>query len=65
MDETVQCLECGGVYAKPVAGGIVQQNPGCPTCGYVGWIPLRLPLAERTLRRSVGDRRLRRLVPRR
>ena len=36
--ESVRCLECGSVYAKPIGGGTVQQNPGCPECGYVGWI---------------------------
>jgi hypothetical protein len=44
--ESVRCLECGEVYSKPVAGGTVQKNPGCPECGYVGWIPISLP-AER------------------
>ena len=29
--ETVRCLECGDVYAKPSYGGTVQQNPGCPS----------------------------------
>jgi predicted nucleic acid-binding Zn-ribbon protein len=41
--ESVRCLECGEIYSKPVAGGTVQKNPGCPTCGYVGWIPISLP----------------------
>lgn len=41
--ESVRCLECGEVYSKPAAGGTVQKNPGCPTCGYVGWIPISLP----------------------
>jgi hypothetical protein len=35
--ESVRCLECGVVYAKPSAGGTVRENPGCPECGYVGW----------------------------
>jgi hypothetical protein len=35
--ESVRCLECGLVYAKPSSGGTVQANPGCPDCGYVGW----------------------------
>ena len=35
--ESVRCLECGLVYAKPSGGGTVQANPGCPDCGYVGW----------------------------
>jgi hypothetical protein len=40
---SVCCLECGEIYSKPVAGGTVEKNPGCPECGYVGWIPLSLP----------------------
>ena len=35
--ETVRCLSCGAVYAKPAEGGTVRENPGCPDCGYVGW----------------------------
>jgi hypothetical protein len=45
--ESVRCLECGEVYAKPSAGGTVQKNPGCPCCGYVGWIPVSVPLEGR------------------
>jgi hypothetical protein len=41
--ESVRCLECGAVYAKPAAGGTVEENPGCPHCGYVGWIPISPP----------------------
>jgi hypothetical protein len=57
--ESVRCLECGEVYAKPSAGGTVEQNPGCPECGYVGWIPVTLP-RERLVRRhsAVGLLRL-------
>ena len=36
--ESVRCLECGLVYAKPSSGGTVRANPGCPDCGYVGWV---------------------------
>ncbi len=36
--ESVRCLECGTVYAKPAGGGTVRENPGCPDCGYVGWM---------------------------
>jgi hypothetical protein len=36
--ESVRCLECGAEYAKPAAGGTVRENPGCPDCGYVGWV---------------------------
>jgi hypothetical protein len=38
--EGVRCLECGVAYSKPTDGGTVAKNPGCPMCGYVGWIPL-------------------------
>jgi hypothetical protein len=41
--ESVRCLECGEIYAKPVGGGTVRQNPGCPSCGYVGWLAVSLP----------------------
>ena len=44
---TVRCLECGEVYSKPVAGGTVHKNPGCPVCEYVGWIPVSLPREAR------------------
>jgi hypothetical protein len=37
--ESVTCLGCGAVYAKPLGGGTVRENPGCPDCGYVGWMP--------------------------
>lgn len=40
MLEGVRCLECGATYAKPVFGSTVERNPGCPGCGYVGWIPI-------------------------
>jgi hypothetical protein len=55
--ESVRCLDCGAVYAKPSEGGTVRQNPGCPECGYVGWMadPTR-PFSEVwRLRRSGGD----------
>ena len=39
--ESVRCLDCGLVYAKPSGGGTVQANPGCPDCGYVGWVGAR------------------------
>jgi hypothetical protein len=41
--ESVRCLECGAVYAKPAGGGTVHANPGCPECGYVGWVALAPP----------------------
>lgn len=45
--ESVCCLECGEIYSKPAGGGTVQKNPGCPECGYIGWIPLSLPAEPR------------------
>jgi hypothetical protein len=39
--ERVSCLECGLVYGKPARGGTRNENPGCPGCGYVGWIAVR------------------------
>jgi predicted nucleic acid-binding Zn-ribbon protein len=36
--ETVRCLSCGAAYSKPSSGGTVRANPGCPDCGYVGWV---------------------------
>jgi hypothetical protein len=59
--ESVRCLECGEVYSKPVAGGTVQKNPGCPICGYVGWIPISLPEDAELPRRFAGGRRLHRV----
>ena len=35
----VRCLGCGSVYVKPLGEGTAGDNPGCPRCGYVGWIP--------------------------
>lgn len=55
--ESVRCLECSGVYAKPTAGGTVEKNPGCPQCGYVGWIPVSLPAEPREPHRSGAGRR--------
>jgi hypothetical protein len=42
--ESVRCLECGAVYGKPLAGGTVRENPGCPDCGYVGWMAAAPPV---------------------
>jgi predicted nucleic acid-binding Zn-ribbon protein len=55
--ESVRCLECGEVYAKPRAGGTVKENPGCPECGYVGWIstaPAAVSEEWRPSRSAVG-----------
>ena len=47
----VTCLECGTTYAKPGDGGTVFENPGCPRCGYLGWVR-----AAAGRRRSGGGR---------
>ena len=47
--ESVRCLECGTVYAKPARGGTARSNPGCPECGYVGWLSVDLPLRPRSV----------------
>ena len=55
--ESVCCLECGEIYSKPIGGGTVQKNPGCPECGYVGWIPVSLPAEAPAPSRSAEDPR--------
>jgi hypothetical protein len=61
--ESVRCLECGEVYSKPMLGGTTQKNPGCPVCGYVGWIPITVPAEPESQRRSGGGLRRRPPVP--
>jgi hypothetical protein len=54
--ESVRCLECGFVYSKPAGGGTARQNPGCPECGYVGWLSVAIPFTEALVsRRSAAD----------
>jgi hypothetical protein len=53
--ETVRCLSCGVPYAKPSGGGTVRANPGCPECGYVGWVLVE-SLTELGLRHFAEDR---------
>jgi hypothetical protein len=54
----VRCLECGTVYSKPLGGGTVDRNPGCPACGYVGWLAVTFSVSEGVGRsRSVADHR--------
>jgi hypothetical protein len=43
--ERVRCLECGTTYGKPAGGGTVNENPGCPRCGYLGWIAAGIPVS--------------------
>jgi hypothetical protein len=59
--ERVRCLGCGLVYVKPIGGGTVSANPGCPECGYLGWVLEALPFTRAAWQlRSVGDRPRRR-----
>ena len=41
--ERVRCLGCSASYVKPAGGGTVSANPGCPECGYVGWVLEQIP----------------------
>ena len=52
--ESVRCLGCGIVYSKPVRGGTVSANPGCPSCGYVGWMSVTIPANGARFRSVVG-----------
>lgn len=61
--ESVRCLDCATVYAKPIRGGTMANNPGCPRCGYVGWVPAAVNAVEPHAR-SAADRLQRRLAPR-
>jgi hypothetical protein len=36
----VVCLACDRPYAKPADAHTILANPGCPECGYLGWIPV-------------------------
>jgi hypothetical protein len=58
---TVRCLGCSEFYAKPLGGGTVRANPGCPECGYVGWVLApELPSEASTPDRSSEDHQRRR-----
>ena len=59
--ESVRCLECGDIYAKAAGGGTVDKNPGCPECGYVGWLAASVPVSEDLALRRSGAGRQRRL----
>jgi hypothetical protein len=43
--ERVRCLECGTVYSKPHGRGTLRANPGCPHCGYLGWLAASVPFS--------------------
>jgi hypothetical protein len=38
LEIQVFCLACGACYRKPLAGSVVNSNPGCSSCGYLGWV---------------------------
>jgi hypothetical protein len=57
--QNVKCLECGAVYAKPTTGGTATANPGCPDCGYVGWVTTSAPLTRPLSQRRFGADHLR------
>jgi len=56
---TVRCLSCDAVYSKPVQGGTVTANPGCPDCGYVGWVATSSATAIALRHRFAADPRRR------
>jgi hypothetical protein len=45
ISEAVRCLECGAVYSKPAGRGTLKANPGCPDCGYLGWLAASIPFS--------------------
>jgi len=51
----VQCLLCGAHYAKPNTDRTATANPGCPRCGYLGWLPAE-PRDEQSALRLVHKR---------
>jgi len=62
--ESVCCLDCTTEYAKPSGGGTLSTNPGCPHCGYVGWLSTSASLNAPWRRdRFVADRLQRLLAP--
>jgi predicted nucleic acid-binding Zn-ribbon protein len=56
---TVRCLGCGAIYSKPAEGGTVTANPGCPDCGYVGWLATSSATAIALRHRFAADPRRR------
>jgi hypothetical protein len=53
--QSVRCLGCGTVYGKPSGGGTLTRNPGCPGCGYVGWLSLTVRQEASQRDHSVAD----------
>jgi predicted nucleic acid-binding Zn-ribbon protein len=57
--QMVRCLGCGAIYSKPARGGTVTVNPGCPDCGYLGWLTTSSATALALRHRFAGDPRRR------
>jgi hypothetical protein len=60
--ERVSCLGCSASYVKPAGGGTVSANPGCPECGYVGWVREPMPITPDGAPNRFFSGRLRRLT---
>lgn len=60
--QSVCCLECRRTYSKPAGGGTVWANPGCPHCGYVGWMPAPAVAGEARAARRSAERHAEALV---
>jgi predicted nucleic acid-binding Zn-ribbon protein len=60
----VRCLGCGSFYAKPKRGGTMSANPGCPECGYLGWLTTSSATAIALRHRFDEDRPRRRSASR-
>ena len=58
--ERVRCLNCSASYVKPAGGGTVSANPGCPECGYVGWVLEEPPITPGGAQSRFFSGRLRR-----
>ena len=58
--EWVRCLNCSTSYLKPAGRTTVTANPGCPDCGYVGWVRVPAVTGDAPPSRSVADRLRRR-----
>ena len=56
--EAVRCLGCGKEYAKPSGRSTLAANPGCPVCGYVGWMASEPRLTAVSPRARSGEGRL-------
>jgi hypothetical protein len=57
--QSVRCLDCNTEYGKPSGGGTLTRNPGCPACGYVGWLSITDEGEVSPRGRSAADHRQR------